>query len=135
MPLADVVSFGRDRQCRRARGPTRWLGVLVTLLGALVINPAATAHYAQGIAYQAVAATNRARGFLARFIPALRRDTQVHAVTAHATPNFGFTATARGITGWSELASADEKLRMLDERTRRLHDEVGELQSDLRSTE
>ena len=116
--------------------PTRWLGVVITLLGALVINPKATEHYLRGIADRAVAATTQARGFLARFIPALRRDAQVHAVTAAMSTSWGnFTGTARGIVGWSDTATVDEKLALLDERSRRLHDEIGDLQADLRKTE
>jgi len=116
--------------------PTRWLGVVITLLGALVINPSATEHYMRDVADRGVAAARQARGYLARYIPALRRNAEVRAVTAAVSTSWGnATATARGIVGWSATATTDEKLSLLDERSRRLHDEIGELQADLRTTE
>jgi hypothetical protein len=116
--------------------PTRWLGVVITLLGALVINPSATDHYMRGVADQGVAGARQARGYLARYIPALRRDAEVHAVTAAVSTSWGnVTGTARGIVGWSVTATTDEKLALLDLRSRRLHDEIGDLQADLRNTE
>ena len=108
---------------------TRWLGIAVAVVGALVANPAATQHGSEVVRQRATAALHRARGVLARVIPALRRDASVHAGTATGTLTLSgeASAVARAYLGWGPDATADEKFKMLDDRTRALDKEVGDL--------
>lgn len=112
---------------------TRWLGLGIAVLGAILANPEATAH-AWGKFHERV---NRVRGFLARFLPFLRRHGKVLATNAQgwATGAFNVTSSARGIVGWGPDASVEHKLDLLDQRTLALHREVGQLQADLTQME
>lgn len=116
--------------------PTRWLGVVVTLLGAAVINPAATEHFVRGLLGQVASAGGKARQFLARFIPWFRQDATVAPGTMGMAGFKGrLEAHARGFVGLAPGATFEEKLDALDARTQVLHAEVGELQKGLRITE
>ena len=58
----------------------------------------------------------------------------MHAVTGAANAIGKAELTARGVVGWGPDATTADKIRMLDERTRSLDREVGELQSSLKQT-
>ena len=115
---------------------SRWLGVVITLLGALVINPAASEHFVRGIVGQGGRGSRRVCILLARFIPWLRRDMTIQGATGTGAALRGtVTGTARGIAGWAVGATVDQKLDVLEARTQVLHEEVGELQTALRKAE
>jgi DNA-binding CsgD family transcriptional regulator len=114
----------------------RWLGIAVTIVGALVINPAATLHFARGILDTIRRLGRRAGAFLTRYLPWLRRDATIRVGRASEVGLAGSgTMSARGIVGWGPDATADQKLDLLDARTRRLHEEIRELQLALRKAE
>lgn len=117
-------------------GPARWIGLGIAIIGALLANPEASLQAAQASLRWLRKVGTRGRSILARVIPALRRDGTVEA--ARATLNVRmptWTGSARGFTPLSKGATIDDQITFLDERTRRLHEEVGELQRDLKSAE
>jgi hypothetical protein len=108
--------------------PARWLGVVIAVLGALAANPDATAHGWNTFWGQVQQGARRSRGFLARFIPALRKSVTVHGVSGGASIVLGSSSlSARGIVGWGPDATLDQQIAMLDARTRSLDKELGAL--------
>jgi hypothetical protein len=116
--------------------PARWVGVLLAVAGALLANPDATAHGWATFQVWLRRKREKARGWLARYIPWLRRsgNIQVNSGMAVSSEVAG-SLTARGFKPLADSADLDEKVQILDERTERLHKEVGELQRSLRKTE
>jgi hypothetical protein len=115
---------------------TRWLGVAIAILGSLVINPAATETWFRQHVRRLTRLRRNVRAFLARFIPALRQDinVQVGTVTGAAMmPNV--TMSARGLVGWGQGATVDEKIDLLDKRTTAMFKELGELQAKIAKAE
>jgi hypothetical protein len=108
--------------------PARWLGVVIAVLGALAANPDATAHGWNTFWGQVQQGARRSRGYLARFIPALRKIATVQEVSATLSASLGgVSVSARGIVGWGPRATLDQQIAMLDARTRSLDKELGEL--------
>jgi len=108
---------------------TRWVGVAMAILGALLANPAATQHGA-GVVRQRLAATGRAASVVAaRFISAFRRPATVNPRTVEGSAMMAGEASmvARGFVGWAPDATADQKIEILSERTKALNKEVGDL--------
>lgn len=115
--------------------PARWAGVLIAFLGALVANPDATAHRFRMLRRQIQNGWSHVQGRLARWFPRLRRDAVMHTGSAHLNlGGGGVSAFARGFTPLVKDATAAEKIEALDKRTLRLHDEIGELQAQLRKS-
>lgn len=116
--------------------PARWAGVVIALLGAAAANPDATAHTISRVWGYVLDRGRRFRGWLARFMPFLRRDGVMHAGSAHVNLSDGVGVLhARGITPMVSSSTVEEKIEVLDKRTLRLHDEVGELQVRLGKSE
>lgn len=108
---------------------TRWLGIAIAVLGALLANPAATQHGASSVGRAAAAAARRTRASLARFVPWLRRDVTVYprSIDGGLTMVGELSVVARGYVGWGPDATPDEKIEMLSERTKALNKEVADL--------
>jgi hypothetical protein len=116
---------------------TRWLGMAITVVGALAVNPDATANAWHSFQGQVVRSWRPLRGFLARLIPCLRRNTNVLAGTASglASLNVAATGYARGVVGWGPNATTAAKIAILDRRTLALDKELGELQRKVDTVE
>ncbi|WP_454859089.1 hypothetical protein [Promicromonospora soli] len=115
---------------------TRWLGIVIAVVGALVANPEATGH-AWGSFWGTVGqAIVWARTLLARIIPWLKaKPSGQHVVPggiAGALP--GLTGHMRGMVDWRKDATVEEKVAVLDQRTRAMDKELGELQQALTRT-
>lgn len=101
---------------------------MIAVLGALAANPDATAHGWNTFWGQVQQGARRSRGYLARFIPALRKNATVQGVSATMSASLGVASlSARGIVGWGPDATLDQQIAMLDARTRSLDKELGEL--------
>ena len=101
---------------------------MIAVLGALVANPEATAHGWNTFWGQVEQAARSAVGFLARFIPALRKNATVHAVSGTLDAVVGVASlSGRGIVGWGPGDTLDQQIAVLDARTRSLDQELGEL--------
>lgn len=110
-------------------GPARWLGMVIALLGAAVANPDATAH---GVS----TGWRRVQAGLARVLPCFRRPGVMHTASGNVSVTSNVSAMlARGIAPLVEGATVDEKVEQLDSRTRRLHEELGELQAQLKESD
>lgn len=119
---------------------TRWLGIGIAVVGALIANPEATLQVTRqswsgfwGTMGRAVVS---ARTLLARIIPWLKAKpsgtTVVPGGIAGVLP--GLTVHVRGMVGWGQDATVEEKVAMLDQRTRAMDKELGELQQALTRT-
>jgi hypothetical protein len=116
--------------------PARWLGVIVAVVGAFLANPDATMHIGRTIWSGAQKTGRRARGMAARLIPALRKGATVHGVPMGGSAALGHVeATGRGMVAWGPDATVEHKIEILDQRTRSLDREVGELKRDLSQAE
>jgi len=97
------------------------VGVTMSLAGSIAVAPSALGRLGE----MAKRDATRMRGFLVRFIPALRRTHNVHVGGTIAALS---TVTAAVGTSWSVAASVelttDQKVDALWERTNRLHDEL-----------
>jgi len=115
---------------------TRWLGIGIAVVGALVANPEATRHAWDNFWGTVGRAAVWARSVLARIIPWLKaKPSRTHVVTGGlAATGHGLTGHARGMVGWGEDATVDDKVAMLDQRTRAMDKELGELQQALTRT-
>lgn len=115
--------------------PARWLGVVIAVVGAFSANPDATAHGWARFCTRVGQVCREVRGFFARFIPWLRQSATAPSPTDTTTALSGVgTLSGRGVHGWGEDATVQQKLHVLDERTRSLDREVGELQQTLNQT-
>ncbi|MGL5823408.1 MAG: hypothetical protein ACRCYU_00865 [Nocardioides sp.] len=116
--------------------PARWIGVFIAIVGALVANPDATAHGWALFRGQVGQIGRQTRAKLANFIPALRLKANVRSITAAGSLELsGSVASARGITGWAPDASVEEKIDVLDQRTRVLGGDIDELRVKLNQTQ
>lgn len=112
--------------------PARWLGVLIALLGAALANPDATAHGIRSLQQHLLGMARRVWGWLARFLPFLRRAAVIHTASGNVNlTSRVMTSHARGIAPLVRDATVEEKIEALDKRTVRLDREVGELQVQL----
>lgn len=112
---------------------TRYLGLVVAVVGAGMTSPEATLHAWGEFRHW----LRQARGAVARFLPFLRRSGVFPASTAHgsASGTVTVTSSARGVVGWGPEASLEDKIDLLDRRTLRMDKEIGQLQIDLRKAE
>lgn len=116
--------------------PARWIGLLIAVAGAISANPDATSHAWQSFRKWMRRVRGKTRGFLARYIPWLRKNVYIHVNSAMGAASAGTVkVTGRGLVGWGENSTVDEKFQILDDRTRALHMEVGEVQQSLSKTE
>lgn len=115
---------------------TRWVGIVIAILGALLANPDATMHSAAVQLERVKAAGRRTREIAARVIPALRRSVTVQGATAEGfiTAPAGMV-TADGLVGWTEDATTDDKIEVLSQRTKVLHRAVTDLRLLIERTE
>lgn len=101
---------------------------MIAVLGALAANPDATAHGWNTFWGRVQQGARRSRGYLARFIPALRKNATVHGVSATLNAISAVSSlSVRGIVGWSPGATLDQQIAVLDARTLSLDKELGEL--------
>lgn len=116
---------------------TRWLGIAVTLLGAVVINPDATRHSMRNVAASSRTLGHQVRAWLSKIFPGLirPRHIRVHVGEGIAVLDVTSSAHARGKVNAADDASIEERLGLLERRTDTLHDEVGQVQTELRNTE
>lgn len=116
--------------------PARWAGILIAILGALVVNPEATAHGISTVQSYVLDRARRVRARLARYLPFLRRDVSIHVDDAVLNLSGGGVSAFRGGLGpLARDATIEEKIQALDERTIRLHDEVEALRVRLDKSE
>lgn len=116
--------------------PARWLGIVIAAIGALLTNPDATAHGWTSVSAHITQGASRARGVMARFIPALRKSGTVHPVAGTAdTLAVVDAVSARPLLGWNLGAPIDERIAILDQRTRSLEHEMGAFRQTLSDTE
>lgn len=109
--------------------PARWVGMVIAVLGAAVVNPDATAH---GVSRW----RRRVHVGLARFLPWFRREGVMHTLTGNVNLTSNVEALlARGLTPLTDGATVEEKVGELDRRTLHLHEEVGELQAQLHESD
>jgi hypothetical protein len=115
---------------------TRWLGVGIAMVGALVANPEATRH-AWGSSWATVGrAIARVRGALARLLPWVKpKHARALPPSVSGSAVVKLAASARAITGWGPDATTEEKIAVLDQRTRSIDKELGQLQQTLKKAE
>lgn len=109
----------------------------IAVVGALAVNPDATAHAWRAFRTQIARGQRATLGFFARFIPWLHSSATVNAGTLSGRVNLNATVTgyARGVVGWGPHATTAEQLEILDRRTRALDKELGELQQKVDAVE
>lgn len=118
--------------------PARWVGVLLAVAGALLANPDATAHGWGTLQLWLRRKRDMTRGWLARYIPWLRRSHNIRVSSGMAVSSAAAgSLTARGLKPLPDSGTLDDKIQILDERTERLHTgkEVGELKRSLGKAE
>jgi len=114
----------------------RYLGVGVAVIGTAIAAPAGVGLITRSIGRRSRAMARRARGALARFIPALRRDVTVHAVTASARASLAGSASV-SVTGfgWQPDADLDSKVERLREMIEAVMGDVGRAREEARQAD
>lgn len=114
----------------------RWAGLIIAAAGAFLANPDATAKVLRGFSGSARGRARQLRGFLARLIPALRKNGTINPIAATvATVSETFASPRTTVRGWAPNDTPDQKIAVLDERTRGLDKELGELTQKVSQTE
>jgi hypothetical protein len=92
----------------------RWVGVAIALVGSVVIAPSGTVLLWRSATDWMRQRKHHLRGHLARFLPFLRRDVNIHvsSVSGMASGAVNVTLTASGRV-WQPSASVDERIEAL----------------------
>jgi predicted PhzF superfamily epimerase YddE/YHI9 len=100
-----------------------WVGITLSLLGSIVVAPGALGEIRKRARHRA----HQVRGQLARFLPFLRRNATVRAVTA--TGSFGWAGHATvTASGWARSSGTpEEQLDKIWEQVGRLHEAIAAL--------
>lgn len=115
---------------------TRWLGVAIAFVGALLANPEATEHAALQARDWVVTRWGRARAWLARYLPRLRRHYQIDVNSGVVIASAPMArVTAEGHTSWAVAASTEDKLEFLLGQVHSLSKSLGEVRHELGETE
>lgn len=114
----------------------RWVGAGIALIGAFVVSPDGTRLLFGRAVEAAVHAARQTKGWLARFIPFLRRDGAVHAGAARGTIRFGSNLSAGGYApaGWPPTATTDERIAELKRAVNRALEMVSETRKEMRKS-
>lgn len=112
----------------------RWAGIVIAVIGAGAASRDAVIHIDSRTRAQLGRAWEKLVGWLARFFPSLRPAVTIR-LSAESALHVSITGEARVLQGWSADATLDQKVEMLDARTRRLDDEIGKLRQALGASE
>lgn len=107
---------------------TRWLGVAVAIVGAMLANPDATEHAVREFGDRWVVGWQRFRGSLTKHLKFLRRDATFESAPDGASTSGGTTpVTKRVWTSWAVAAATKKDLDFLAETIERLSEPVTSL--------
>lgn len=107
---------------------TRWLGIVVAIVGAVLANPDATEHAVREFRDRWVARWRRFRGSLAGYLKFLRRNATIDSTPSGASAAGGTTQVSTQVSiAWNVEAATKKDLAFLIEVTELLSKSVSKL--------